>query len=101
MLKRLLFILILPMLLLSAQQQMFAHEISHINQTQQSSKHHPAPNEFCAQCSHFTGVSTGLVTDLITVESIPYLHVITFATSFVAYQYNARFFSARAPPTVL
>jgi hypothetical protein len=100
MLKRLLIIVMLPMLLLFAQQQMFAHEISHIKQSQQTNKHHSVPSEFCAQCGHLAGLSSGLLSDTILLQSMPYQHVIESSPTFLTNHLSTSYFSARAPPTV-
>lgn len=102
MFKRLFLILVLPLLLLLAQQQLLAHEITHLDShTQQQNKHQAPHTDFCPQCAQSAGFSSGLLPEIssyLCVELQDYYNDLpkTLSTS-----YPSKPYSARAPPLFL
>ena len=102
MLKRPALIVVLPLLLLLAQQQLLAHEISHLDsQTQQQDKHQAPHQHFCPQCAQSIGIDGAL-------EIKPW-NIDLFFQSFInetllvsrCIDLLTQHFSARAPPVIL
>lgn len=102
MIKRLLISIVFPLLMLLAQQQLFAHELSHLDQTSSSQDQHHAPqHDFCSKCAHGSEFGHGLLSDIqpfyafVSSTETVVFHAIPY------YRLLATHFSARAPPSIL